>query len=277
MPTSMKESSIPSYGPIESMETVALIQTRMTSSRLPGKVLQDIAGRPMLLRVVDCAKQAKSVDLVAVITSTHESDDAIERCCKENDIFCFRGNLDDVLDRYYQAALHFQAEVIVRITADCPLLDPGIVEQVVEAFHGGSYDYASNTLECTYPDGLDTEVFRFSSLEKAWREAGLKSEREHVTAYIYKHPELFRLGVVKHSEDLSELRWTVDTLSDLEFVRAVYANFDDNPFGMEDILLFMKDHPEIADFNAGQERNEGYQKSLREDMTIKHINQDTED
>jgi len=247
------------------MKTIALIQARMTSSRLPGKVLQDIAGKPMLLRVVDRARQAKSIDLVAVITSTHESDDVIERCCIENSVPCFRGNLDDVLDRYYQASLNFEAETIVRITADCPLLDPGIVDQVVETFNSGNYDYASNTIEFTYPDGLDTEVFRFETLEKAWRDAVLKSEREHVTAYIYKHPELFRLGVVKHTEDLSALRWTVDTPSDLEFVRAVYAGLTNDHFGIEDVLRFIKDHPGIAALNAEQERNEGYMKSLKED------------
>ena len=251
------------------MNTIALIQARMTSSRLPGKVLQDICGRPMLLRVVERVKQTKRVDSVAVITSVHESDDDIEQCCKDNGIHYFRGNLDDVLDRYYQAALHFHADVVVRITADCPLLDPEIVDRVVGIFHDGDYDYVSNTLECTYPDGLDTEVFRFVTLEKARRGAGLKSEREHVTAYIYKHPELFRLGVLKHPEDLSELRWTVDTLPDLQFVRAVYANFADKHFGMEDVLRFINEHPEIAALNSGQERNEGYQKSLREDMTIK--------
>jgi len=251
------------------MKTVALIQARMTSSRLPGKVLQDIAGCPMLLRVVERAQQAKAIDLVAVITSTHESDDAIEQCCKENGIEVFRGNLDDVLDRYYQAAIHFHADAIVRITADCPLLDPAISDLVVETFKNGDYDYVSNTIECTYPDGLDTEVFRFDALKRAWQSASLKSEREHVTAYIYKHPELFRLGMVRHFEDYSALRWTVDTPTDLDFVRAVYANFDGMHFGMTEILQFMKEHPEASAINAGQFRNEGYQKSLHEDMKIK--------
>lgn len=228
--------------------------------------MQDIAGKPMLLRVVNRAQRSKSIDLVAVITSTHESDDAIERCCMENNVLCFRGNLDDVLDRYYQASRHFQADVIVRITADCPLLDPSIVDKVVKAFNDGAYDYVSNTIECSYPDGLDTEVFRFTVIEKAWREACLKSEREHVTAYIYKHPETFRLGVVKNQEDLSSLRWTVDTPSDLEFVRAVYAGFRDEHFGMENVLRFIKEHPEAAILNAGQVRNEGYLKSLKEDL-----------
>ena len=248
------------------MKTIALIQARTTSSRLPGKVLQDVAGKPMLLRVVSRTQQAETIDLVAVITSTHESDDAIEQCCMENSVPCFRGNLDDVLDRYYEAACHFQANNIVRITADCPLLDPIIVNKVVNAFNDGTYDYVSNTIECTYPDGLDTEVFRFAALEKAWKEACLKSEREHVTAYIYKHPEIFQLGVVKNTEDLSALRWTVDTPSDLEFVRAIYAGFTDAHFGMEDVLRFIKVHPEVTVLNMDQERNEGYLKSLKEDL-----------
>lgn len=248
------------------MKTIALIQARMTSSRLPGKVLQDVNGKPMLLRVVSRTQQAKTINLVAVITSTHESDDAIERCCIENSVPFFRGNLDDVLDRYYQAARHFQADNVVRITADCPLLDPTIVDKVVNAFNGGTYDYVSNTIECTYPDGLDTEVFRFAVLEKVWREACLKSEREHVTAHIYNHPEIFRLCGAKHTENLSALRWTVDTPSDLEFVRAVYAGFTDDRFGMEDVLRFIKEHPEAGVLNAGQVRNEGYLKSLKEDL-----------
>lgn len=250
------------------MKTVALIQARMTSSRLPGKVLQDIGGCPMLLRVVDRAKQAKTIDIVAVITSTHESDDAIEQCCNENGIQVFRGNLDDVLDRYYQAAIHFHADAIVRITADCPLLDPAISDLVVEAFKNGNYDYVSNAIECTYPDGLDTEVFHFDALKRAWQSADLKSEREHVTAYIYKHPEIFRLGMVKHSEDYSALRWTVDIQADLDFVRAVYAYFDGKNFDMTEILHFMKEHPEVSSINAGQLRNEGYQKSLADDMAV---------
>lgn len=247
------------------MRTVALIQARMSSNRLPGKVLQDIAGRPMLLQVIHRAKQAKSVDIIAVITSNHEDDDAIEMLCKENGILCFRGSLDDVLDRYYQAAIYFQADIVIRLTGDCPLLDPKIIDKVVQTFHKGAFDYVSNTLECTYPDGLDTEIFRFETLEKAWKEARLKSEREHVTAYIYKHPELFRLGSVKQEQDLSSLRWTVDTPRDLEFVRTIYNYFKNVEFGMYGILKMIKENPEFAKINYGQQRNEGYLKSLQED------------
>lgn len=229
----------------------------------------DIAGQPMLLRVTERVKKAKSIYCVAVITSTHESDDAIELCCGgKNNIPCFRGNLYDVLDRYYQAARYYNADAIVRITADCPLLDPGIVERVVQTFLRNSYDYVSNTLECTYPDGLDTEILAFAALDKAWKEARLRSEREHVTAYIYNHPELFRLGNVRHDKDLSILRWTVDTRSDLEFVRAVYNNFPNDDFSMEEILRYLAEYPELTALNAGPQRNEGYQKSLKEDRLI---------
>jgi spore coat polysaccharide biosynthesis protein SpsF len=247
------------------MKTVALIQARMSSSRLPGKVLQDIAGQPMLLHVIHRAQQAKSIDLVAVITSTSTEDDVIEALCKENDVPCFRGSLDDVLDRYYQAAIHFKADVVVRLTADCPLLDPGIIEQVVRTFHKNSFDYVANVLEVTYPDGLDTEVFSFKSLERAWREARLKSEREHVTVYILKHPELFRLGSVKQDEDLSSLRWTVDTPPDLEFVRAIHKFMKDKEFGMHEIVNLLKEYPELSELNSGQQRNEAYQKQLQEE------------
>lgn len=247
------------------MKTVALIQARMSSTRLPGKVLLDIGGQPMLLHVIHRAKLAGSVDLVAVVTSRREDDDPIERLCNKKGIPCFRGSLDDVLDRYYQAACHFQADAVVRLTADCPLLDPKIIDRVVQTFRQGEFDYVSNALECTYPDGLDAEIFRFTALERAWKEARLKSEREHVTAYIHKHPEVFRLGSVTHEEDLSALRWTVDTPRDLEFVRTVYSFFPNADFGMDDILQVMKEHPEIAEINSGQQRNEGYLKSLQED------------
>jgi spore coat polysaccharide biosynthesis protein SpsF len=249
--------------------TVALVQARVSSARLPGKVLLDIHGEPMLLRVVRRAGCAVSLDDVAVITSCHVDDDAIEEVCLKNKVSCFRGSLDDVLDRYYRAALHFHADVIVRITGDCPLLDPNVVDLVVQGFHEGSYDYFSNVLRCTYPDGLDTEVFHFKTLERTWKEASLKSEREHVTAFIYKHPEMFRLGNMEHPEDLSALRWTVDTIEDLEFVRAVYSGFKEDLFGMNEIVDLIGKNPEIAELNMGRQRNEGYQMSLKKDGEAK--------
>lgn len=250
------------------MKTVAIIQARMASSRLPGKVMADIAGKPMLFHVVTRAKQARNIDLVIVATSIGTDDDPVEHFCREADIPCFRGSLDDVLDRFYQAARHFQGDTIVRLTADCPLLDPRVIERTVETFLAGNCDYASNALTCTYPDGLDTEVFSFRVLERAWAEATLRSEREHVTPYIRNHPDIFRLENVCNTCDLSSLRWTVDEAKDLAFVRAVYEHFGKTLFGMEEVLSLLDRDPRLLELNAGIGRNEGYIKSLCQDTLM---------
>jgi len=251
------------------MKTVAIIQARMASTRLPGKVMAEVAGRPMLEQVVRRTQGACTLDLVAVATSDGLMDDVIAQLCGKAGILYFRGSEDDVLDRYYHAAKQADADVIVRLTADCPLLDPAVVDRVVEVFQTGDYDYVSNIHKPTYPDGLDTEVFRREALEQAWREARLKSEREHVTPYIWKQPDLFRLANVAHEQDLSDLRWTVDEPEDLEFVRRVYGYFDESlSFGMAEILALLREHPELNDINTQFERNEGYQKSLREALLI---------
>jgi spore coat polysaccharide biosynthesis protein SpsF len=240
------------------MKTVAIIQARMTSTRLPGKVLAEVAGKPMLYLVVSRAQHTRTLDLTVVATSDRPTDDVLAKFCSEAKISCFRGSEDDVLDRYYQAAKQFKADVIVRLTADCPLLDPVVIDRVVHVFESGSYDYVSNTIRPTYPDGLDTEVFLYRALERAWRGARLKSEREHVTPYIWRQPTLFRLFNVEHAEDLSSLRWTVDEPQDLEFVRAVYSYFGSSSFGMIEILDLLRERPELSRINAGIKRNEGY-------------------
>ena len=165
------------------MRTVAIIQARMQATRLPGKVLADLEGKPVLRRVVDRARRASTLDAVVVATSDNPADDVLAGFCREFGTDCFRGSRDDVLDRYRRAAECFQAEVVVRLTADCPLLDPQVIDRVVRAYGQGEFDYVSNALECTYPDGLDTEVFSYKSLERAWREARRQSEREHVSSY----------------------------------------------------------------------------------------------
>lgn len=247
------------------MRTVAVIQARMGSSRLPGKVMADIQGQPMLQRVVERALRANRVDTVMVATSDHPADRALADYCRQQGVPCFQGSEDDVLDRFYHAARSMDAHVIVRLTADCPLLDPEVIDRVVADFQNGGADYVSNTLTCTYPDGLDTEVFHRDILEQAWRYASLKSEREHVTPYVYNHPQRFRLRNVTHEADFSELRWTVDEPQDLAFVRAVYAAFGDAHFGMGAVLQLLQEHPELGQVNSGILRNEGYLKSLRED------------
>jgi spore coat polysaccharide biosynthesis protein SpsF len=250
------------------MKTVAIIQARMSSIRLPDKIMADIIGKPMLSHVVNRAQQAKHLDLVVVATSVHPQDDLVVTFCRKEGIPYFRGSLDDVLDRYYHAARHYDADVVVRLTADCPLLDPSVIDQIVQVFRSGQYDYVSNTIQPTYPDGLDTEVFRFDVLEQTWREARLKSEREHVTPYIKKQTALFRLHNVENDQDLSSLRWTVDRPEDLEFVRAVYGYLSKTAsFGVNEVLSLIEEHPELPMINAGFERNEGYIKSLREDAS----------
>jgi spore coat polysaccharide biosynthesis protein SpsF len=250
------------------VKTAAIIQARMASTRLPGKVMADLAGKTLLERVVERARLAASLDFVLVATSNLSSDDSLASHCVACGIPCFRGSHDDVLDRYHWAAHEIGAEIIVRLTADCPLLDPAVIDRVVETFQSGDFDYVANTLQPTYPDGLDTEVFGFPALERAWKEARLPSEREHVTPYIWKQPTLFKLGSVKQTVDLSMLRWTVDEPQDLEFVRRIYAELGPGRFQMADILALLRAAPCLAEGNRGFVRNEGYQKSLREDGAV---------
>ena len=241
----------------------AIIQARMGSTRLPGKVLMNIASHPMLWHVVNRVRQSKTLDETVVATSDNASDDSVAAFCEQEGIPCFRGSEDDVLDRYYRAARWIGADTIVRITADCPLIDPVVLDKVVAAYLDGGCDYASNTIERTYPDGLDTEAFSFETLEKAWREARLMSEREHVTPYIWKNGELFKLRQVTQETDLSDLRWTVDEPEDLEFVRKVYEHLyqPGQVFLMEDIVELLEQRPKLLEINRGFE-TKGYLRSL---------------
>ena len=252
-------------------KVVAIIQARMGANRLPGKVLAEIAGRPMLWHVVNRVRIARSVDKVVVATSNRSSDDAVAEFCVQNDIEFFRGHETDVLDRFYQTARHFNADVVVRITADCPLIDPQVLDKVVSTYLEGGYDYVTNTLRSTYPDGMDVEVFSLAALEKAWREARLPAEREHVTPYL-RASGRFRVFNVENEVDLSKrnLRWTVDEPADLEFVRAIYARLggDKQPFGLSDILELLDKEPDLMQINSAIIRNEGYYKSLASEPPI---------
>ncbi|MBT9614052.1 MAG: glycosyltransferase family protein [Burkholderiales bacterium] len=244
---------------------VAIIQARMSSSRLPGKVLMPLAGKPVLEHVVRRIRACKTITKVVVATSTEHTDDAIQAWCEKEEVSHYRGSLDDVLDRYYQAAKTYQADVVVRITADCPALDPTIVDEVVTGFLAGGYDYYG--LSGEFPDGLDCTVFSFAALERAWREAKLKSEREHVGPYIEKHPELFKTGGLKKFEGLSHHRWTLDEPRDYEFLQAIFARLyrEETPFLAPEILALLDKEPEVMTINSNIIRNEGYLKSLAED------------
>jgi len=243
---------------------LAILQARVSSSRLPGKVLEGILGKPMIERQIERVRRARRIERFVLATSTDSRDDSLAELGERIAVDCFRGSLDDVLDRFYQAARVYGAAHVVRLTGDCPLADPELIDKVIDFHVAGNFDYTSNTLKPSFPDGLDVEVLRFSALAHAWREADLPSEREHVTSFIYKHPERFQLGSYAGPEDLSHLRWTVDERKDLEFVRRVYeALYPGKPdFGIQDVLKLLASHPELTKINCTIERNAGYRKSV---------------
>ncbi len=246
---------------------LALLQARTGSTRLPGKVLLPILGRPMIERQIERLRRSRRIERFLVATSTHAEDDALAALCGRIGVPCFRGSLDDVLDRFYQAAKAHGAKHILRLTGDCPLADPLEIDRLVDFYFEGRFDYASNCLEPSFPDGLDAEIFSYETLERAWREARLPSEREHVTLYIVTHGEKFRLGSLRAARDLSHLRWTVDEPEDYEFVRRVYETlYPKNPaFGTEDLLALLDAEPALARINARFKRNEGLERSRRKD------------
>jgi spore coat polysaccharide biosynthesis protein SpsF len=249
------------------MSVLAILQARSGSRRLPRKVMQEILGRPMIERQIERVRRAACVDDLIVATTDDPSDDALADLCAGLGVGCHRGEVDDVLSRFVGAARGRGEEWLVRLTGDCPLADPAIIDAVVREALAADADYVSNVLVPTFPDGLDVEVIRRSVLERADREALLGSEREHVTPYIYKHPELFRIAELRSPQDLSAHRWTVDEPQDLAFVRAVYARlYDADPaFSMGDVLALLAREPSLALVNADISRNEGYIKSMEAD------------
>jgi len=264
-------------------KTIAIIQARMGATRLPGKVLLDIAGQPMLVRVVERTRRASLLDGFVVATTTEVQDEAIAELCRARGYPCYRGSLQDVLDRYYQAARAFNAELVVRITADCPVIDPALIDETVQlvtvhcSLIPDHFDFAANRLPPpwgrTYPIGLDVEACTFAALERAWQEATEPYQREHVMPYLYEgvvfnadsrplntvhcslntgiSPRGFHVALLGHDPDYGALRWTVDTPEDLELVRQVYARFGGrDDFGWRDILDLFRREPELVRLNA---------------------------
>ena len=251
---------------------LALLQARMSSSRLPGKVLRPVLGEPMLGRQIERLARSKRFDRLLVATSTDPSDDVLADYCRTKSIGVVRGSLEDVLDRFYQAALPFAPDHVVRLTGDCPLTDPALIDSIIEFHLAGGYDYSSNTIEPTYPDGLDAEVVSFPALAEAWRESILPSNREHVTLFIKSRPQTFKLGSYRSATDLSHHRWTVDQAEDLAMVQRVYAAlYPSNPsFATRDILEFLGNSPSLDGGKSvhdrpGHARNEGLEKSILKD------------
>ena len=251
------------------MKVVAIIQARMSSSRLPGKVLMPLANKPVLAHIVERLSYCKMIDKIVVATTNEVSDDLVADYCEYNNIDCYRGSLEDVLDRYYQTAKIYHADSIVRITGDCPVIDPVVVDAVITGYLSGKYD--SYGLGGEFPDGLDCTVFSFSAIEKAWKEAKLQSEREHVGPYIENNPHLFRNGALELFQGLSQQRWTLDELNDYELLSKIFNELYrlDSPFLTHEILQFIQNNPELLAINEQIVRNEGYLKSLQEDKIIK--------
>jgi spore coat polysaccharide biosynthesis protein SpsF len=230
---------------------LAIIQARMSSARLPGKVLKDILGKPMLAHQIERVRRARLVDLAVVATSEEASDDPIAKLCARENIACHRGSLTDVLARFQSAEEQFgPTECIVRLTGDCPLTDPAIVDACVALQAANGADYTSNTK--TYPDGLDVEVITSAALGRAAREATDPYDREHVTPFLYRNSDLFARDTLSYLRDLAHLRWTVDTPADFAFVERVFTElWPNNPaFGWRDVLALIKARPEIAAINA---------------------------
>jgi spore coat polysaccharide biosynthesis protein SpsF len=251
------------------LKVVAIVQARMGSTRLPGKVLKDLEGETMLARVVQRLSRSTLIHEVLIATTDRAADDAIVEECRRCSVQVFRGDEDDVLDRYFRAAQLTKAEVVVRITSDCPLIDPGVTDKTIAAFlkpaslnpQGQAMpDYASNVVVRTYPRGLDTEVMTAHALERCWHAAIQPYERTHVTPYIYEHPGEFKILSVTGDADFSRHRWTVDTPEDLEFVRAIYGRLKGrDDFREPDILALLERQPELMELNRSI-----MQKALRE-------------
>ena len=252
------------------MSTVAIIQARMGSTRLPGKVLKPLAGRPMLWHIVNRVQASPGVDSVMIATSIRPENDVIREFCAQEKIACHSGSEEDVLDRFHNAAKIANAATVLRLTADCPLADPDLIGRLVADYRAGNYDHMSvatgagsiRETQPRFPDGLDCEVFPFAVLERAWREATKQPDREHVTPYIWRNGNLFKLGKLFADTDLSQMRLTVDRPEDFEVITQIYAALyrPDRHFILKDVLAFLAANPKLKALNESGIGHEGYEK-----------------
>ena len=251
-------------------KVIAIIQARTGSRRLPGKVLLKLKGKSVIRHVADRTAAAKLVDKVYVATTVLSQDLKIVHECTRYGINVFCGSKNDVLDRFYQLSKIIKPDHIVRITADCPVIDPSVIDLVIKAHLAEGADYTSNTLEIPYPDGQDVEVFKFSVLELAWEKACLVSEREHVTPYIKFDEKIFKINKILSTKENTKLRWTLDEKEDFKLISIIYDElYDNNPFfSMQDILDLLKRNRNLLDINSMHIREEGYQRSLENDRIM---------
>jgi spore coat polysaccharide biosynthesis protein SpsF len=242
------------------MKAVIIVQARMTSTRLPGKVLKQVLEKPLLEYQIERLLRVKLANEVVIATTTNTTDEPIVELCDRLSISYFRGSEFDVLARYHGTAKTYQADVVVRVTSDCPLIDPLVIDQTLEFYHGhqSEYDYVSNCLRRTYPRGMDTEVFPFAVLSQVFQEATASSDREHVTSFIYRHPNRFRLGQLTALQDYSQHRWTVDTVEDFELIRHMLSELYPKlpTFTFKDCLKLIERHPDWMAINAHIEQTQ---------------------
>ena len=248
-----------------------IIQARMGSTRLPGKILSFLdSENTSLSYTINQLRECKSLDKIVIATTINVEDDIVENFAKKNKVDVFRGDPDDVLSRYYHCAKHYSFSSILRVTGDCPLIDPIIVEKGISIFLKNMYDYVTNTFPRTFPDDNETEIFSFSSLQSAYENAILPSEREHVTPYFRNKKENFRIFNFTNKEDISHLRWTLDYDVDLKLIKAIISKINTRPIHMNDILELFRNEPNLKKINQNHEPNEGYMKSLKNDKEFSH-------
>jgi len=250
-----------------SPKILAIIQARLGSTRLPGKACLDLAGRPMLTHVIERSSRSRLIGDLIVATTTSADDLAIVRLCAEMNVRVYCGHENDPLERYYQAARLYGADHVLRLKGDCPLIDPQIIDQAIDLHLTSTADYTSNTLQRTYPVGLDVEILSRATLDKVWREAGLRSEREHITLYIAKHANDFRISHLTQSENMSAKRWTADYPEDYQLLQRIFDTlYPGNPrFGTPAVLDFLAEHPELENLNAHIRDDAGIRISLAND------------
>lgn len=243
------------------MSTNAIIQARCGSTRFPNKVFADVNGKPLIWHVVNRLTHAKTINKIVIATTINEKDDKIEKWCNENNVACYRGSENDVLNRYYSASVAFPSDIVVRITADDPFKEPAVIDAVVNKLINEGFDHVTNNFPPSWPEGLDCEAFTFAALEASEKSANDAFEREHVTQYIYHNPDKFKIGNVASPKNLSYLRWTIDKEVDYEMVKAVYAHR--NPANtdillLDEILDILEKNPEIKEINSSVERSAMY-------------------
>tara|TARA_B110000008_G_scaffold275762_1_gene313835 strand:+ start:1990 stop:2754 length:765 start_codon:yes stop_codon:yes gene_type:complete len=250
-----------------SIKILGIIQARCNSTRLKNKVFADISGKPLIERVFDRVNQSKLIENIVIATSKELSDKKIVEWCIQNKINYFCGDENNVLDRFYKCGKLYEADIVVRITSDDPFKDPKIMDYAINLLISGNYDYVSNTIIPTYPEGMDVEVFTFLALKKAYKEAKLNSEKEHVTPFIWKNKDFFSIHNFKNSQNLSNYRWTIDYSEDLDFVRALYQLLKDkNYFSMNEIINLLKKYPHLNNIQKDVYRNEGYLNSITKEV-----------